>query len=78
MSLSAQISIESKSDHICGRFHSMASPCEILVDSQDVRLATEPNGLKINLVAINKITLWRRSIIVKVSPATLMMRLINY
>ncbi|WJG09269.1 FAD:protein FMN transferase [Aliiglaciecola sp. LCG003] len=41
MSLSPQVSIEPKGDHISGRFRSMASLCEILVDSQDIHLATE-------------------------------------
>lgn len=31
--------IERKSDHYCGRFFAMASPCELLIDSDDEQLA---------------------------------------
>ncbi len=31
--------IEQRGDHICGRFSAMASPCEILLDSEDTNLA---------------------------------------
>lgn len=31
--------IEQKSDHFCGRFSAMASPCELLIETQDRKLA---------------------------------------
>ena len=33
--------IQPKSDHYCGRFQAMASPCELLIDTQDEQLATQ-------------------------------------
>jgi FAD:protein FMN transferase len=37
--------IEQRNDHICGRFAAMASPCEILIDTQDLRLAEHLTAL---------------------------------
>jgi FAD:protein FMN transferase len=33
--------IQHKSDHYCGRFYAMASPCELLLDTQDEKLAKQ-------------------------------------
>lgn len=33
--------IQPKSDHYCGRFQAMASPCELLIDTRDEQLATQ-------------------------------------
>lgn len=35
----APFKIENKGDHFCGRFFAMASPCELLIDTQDAALA---------------------------------------
>ena len=35
------ISLTAKSDHFCGRFNAMASPCELLIDTQDAVLAEQ-------------------------------------
>lgn len=35
----ADFVIERKNDHFCGRFFAMASPCELLIDSDDAQLA---------------------------------------
>lgn len=37
--LTGSYTIEQKSDHIIGRFSAMASPCEMLVETQDLELA---------------------------------------
>jgi FAD:protein FMN transferase len=37
--------IEQRNDHVCGRFHAMASPCEILFDTQDLHLAERLTAL---------------------------------
>jgi thiamine biosynthesis lipoprotein len=37
--------IERKNDHFCGRFLAMASPCELLIDSDDARLARHLTAL---------------------------------
>jgi len=37
--------IEQRNDHICGRFQAMASPCEILIDTQDLHLAEHLTAL---------------------------------
>lgn len=34
-----EVSIEVRSDHICGHFFAMASPCEVLIDSTDQQQA---------------------------------------
>lgn len=33
--------MQHKSDHYCGRFYAMASPCELLIDTQDEKLAKQ-------------------------------------
>ena len=37
----AAFAIEHKGDHYCGRFCAMASPCELLIDTQDAMLASQ-------------------------------------
>lgn len=37
----AAFAIEHKGDHYCGRFFAMASPCELLIDTQDAMLANQ-------------------------------------
>ena len=34
-----EVSIEVRSDHICGHFFAMASPCEVLIDNSDQQQA---------------------------------------
>lgn len=43
--MSASFSIEEHCDHYSGHFSAMASPCELLVDSKDKRLATRLTGI---------------------------------
>ena len=37
----AAFTMQHKSDHYCGRFYAMASPCELLIDTQDENLAKQ-------------------------------------
>jgi thiamine biosynthesis lipoprotein len=46
--LTGPYSIEQKSDHIIGRFTAMASPCELLIETQDPLLANHLTSLAFN------------------------------
>lgn len=46
--LKGAYSIEQKSDHIIGRFTAMASPCELLIETQDPLLANHLTSLAYN------------------------------
>lgn len=35
------VSLENRGDHFCGRFFAMASPCEILIDTQNEQIAKQ-------------------------------------